>query len=69
MSAVISDIIKDSIAEELEFQKGEIILSINGEKPKDMIDYRYMICSEEIEIEIQKLNNEIEVYEIEKDFD
>ena len=69
MSAIISDIIKDSIAEELEFQKGEIILSINGEKPKDMIDYRYMICSEEIEIEIQKLNNEIEVYEIEKDFD
>lgn len=69
MPAVISEILEDSIAQELEFKKGEKILSINGEKPKDMIDYRYMMCAEDIEVEIEKLNGEIEIYEIEKDFD
>lgn len=69
MPAIISEVLKDSIAEELEFQKGEKILSINGENPKDMIDYRFMMSSEEVEIEIEKLNGEIEIYEIEKDFD
>lgn len=69
MSAIISEVLKDSIAQELEFQPREKILSINGEKPKDMIDYRYMMCSEEIDVEIEKLNGEIEIYEIEKDFD
>lgn len=69
MPAVISEILEDSIAQELEFETGDKILSINGEKPKDMIDYRYMMCSEDIEVEIEKANGDIEVYEIEKDFD
>lgn len=69
MSAVISEILEDSIAQELEFEKGDKIFSINGEKPQDMIDYRYMMCSEDVEIEIEKTNGEIEVFEIEKDFD
>lgn len=69
MVAIISEVQKNSIAEELDFQKGEKLLSINGEIPKDMIDYRYLICNEDIEIEIEKLNGEIEIYEIEKDFD
>lgn len=69
MGAIISDILKDSVAEELEFEKGDELVSINGEKPQDMIDYRYMMCSEEIEIEIKKSNGDTEIYEIEKDFD
>lgn len=69
MPALISEVSKNSIAQDLEFQKGEKILSINGEKPKDLIDYKYLMCSEEIEVEIEKLNGEIEIFEIEKDFD
>ncbi len=69
MPAVISEIQKNSIAEELGFEKGDKIISINQEKPQDMIDYRYMMCAEEIEIEIEKSSGEIEIYEIEKDFD
>lgn len=69
MPAIISEVLEDSIAQELEFEKGDKIISINGEKPQDMIDYRYMMCDEEIEIEIEKSNGEIEIYEIEKDFD
>ena len=69
MPAVISEIQKNSIAEELGFEKGDKIISINQEKPQDMIDYRYMMCAEEIELEIEKNSGEIEIYEIEKDFD
>ena len=69
MSAVISEIIKNSIAEELEFEKGDKILSVNNTKMQDMIDYRFLINAEEIEIEVEKKNGEVEIYEIEKDFD
>ena len=69
MPAVISEIQKNSIAQELDFEKGDKIISINGEKPQDMIDYRYMMCAEDIELEIEKNNSDIEIYEIEKDYD
>ena len=69
MAAIISEIQKDSIAQELNFQKGEKILSINNEKLKDLIDYRYLMCAEFVDVEIEKLDGSIEIYEIEKDFD
>ena len=49
--------------------KGDKILSINGETPKDLIDYRFAINDEYLELELERKNGEIEVYEIEKDFD
>lgn len=69
MPAVISEVLEGSIAQELELEAGDKILSVNGEKPRDMIDYRYMMCAEDIDVEIEKTNGEIEIYEIEKDFD
>lgn len=69
MPAVVSEVLENSIAQELEIEKGDKIISINNEKPQDMIDYRYMMCSEEIELEIEKTNGETEIYEIEKDFE
>lgn len=69
MPAVVSEVLENSIAQELEIEKGDKIISINNEKPQDMIDYRYMMCSEEIELEIEKTNGATEIYEIEKDFD
>ena len=69
MPAIISEVTKKSIAEELCFEKGDKILKINGETPKDLIDYRFAINDEYIELEIERKNGEIEVYEIEKDFD
>lgn len=69
MPAVVSEVIKNSIAEELGFERNDIILSINGMKMTDLIDYRYVTDDEELEIEIQKNNGEIEIFEIEKDFD
>lgn len=65
---IIENIIKDSIADELELEVGDEILSINGENIKDIIDYKYLISDEYIELEIKKLNGELISFEIEKDF-
>ncbi len=69
MSAKITGVIKNSIAEELEIKAGSVLLSINGNKLRDYIDYQYMITTEELEFEIQTPEGEQEVFEIEKDFD
>lgn len=69
MSAIVDSVIKNSIAQELEIQKGDEILSINGQKMTDMIDYNFHIKSELVTIELKRKNGEIEEIEIEKDFD
>ncbi len=65
---IIEDIVLDSIAEELEIEPGDILLSINGNEVKDVIDYKYLISDDYLEVEIQKKNGEIWVLEIEKDY-
>lgn len=69
MSAIVSEVKKGSIAQELDIQSGDILLSIDGQKLSDMIDYNFYIKSEFLTVEIQKNNGEIEEIEIEKDFD
>ncbi|MBQ8887620.1 MAG: DUF512 domain-containing protein [Candidatus Gastranaerophilales bacterium] len=69
MTAKISSIQTGSIAEELEIEAGSELLSINGMKLSDYIDYQYATMTEELEFEIKTPAGEIEVYEIEKDFD
>ena len=69
MPALVSDVLIGSIAEELEISKGDILLSIDGEKMQDMIDYKFLCKNELITLEIQKANGEVEDIELEKDFD
>ncbi len=69
MPAKISGVIAGSIAEELELQEGDELLSIDGEIPQDMIDYNYLCKNELIVVEIKKSNGEIEEIELEKDYD
>lgn len=69
MPAVVSSVLADSIAEELEIEEGDILLSIDDEKLQDMIDYNYLCKNELITVEIQKKNGEIEEIELEKDYD
>lgn len=66
---IVDSTIKDSIAYELEIQKGDKIVSINSIKPKDIIEYSFIINDEEIDLIIERKNGEIEEFEIEKDFD
>lgn len=69
MPAVISSVVKNSIADELNIKPNSELLSVNGVVLKDYIDYRYAVMTEEIEFEIKTPDGEIESYEIEKDFE
>lgn len=69
MAAIVSDIVLGSIAEELEICAGDEVVSIDGNSMIDMIDYNFYCKSDFLTLEIKKLNGEIEVIELEKDFD
>ena len=66
---LISKVYKDSIADEIGIEVGDILLSINGERVEDIIQYKFLISDEYIELEIQKQNGRVYLYEIEKDYD
>lgn len=65
----IIDVLPDSIAQEIEIEVGDTLLSINDERIQDVFDYRFLMCEEELDIRIQKPNGEEWILEIEKDFD
>ncbi len=69
MPAIISEVEIGSIADELGFERGDIIRTVNNEKLRDLIDYKFAVNSEYLEIELERANGEIEEFEIEKDFD
>lgn len=68
MLAIISDVIKDSIAEELELEANDIILKINNKEVSDLIDFNFEILNEFLTLEVQKKDGSIEILEIEKDY-
>ena len=69
MPAIVNSVVENSIAQEIEIEKGDEILSIDGNKMSDMIDYNFYCKSELLTLEVKKVNGEIEEIEIEKDFD
>lgn len=69
MAAIVSSVEDGSIAEELEIEAGDELLSIDGQKMLDMIDYGFYCKSELLTLEIKKINGEIEEIELEKDYD
>lgn len=69
MPAIVNSVIENSVAEELEIEAGDEILSIDGNKMSDMIDYNFYCKSDLLTIEVKKKNGELEEIEIEKDYD
>lgn len=69
MSAIVNKVLEGSIAEELEIEAGDEIVSIDETEMSDMIDYNFLCKSDFLTIEIKKKNGEVEVVEFEKDFD
>lgn len=69
MSAIVNKVLEGSIAEELEIEAGDEIVSIDETEMSDMIDYNFLCKSDFLTIEIKKKNGEVEVVELEKDFD
>ena len=67
--AKISRVLPDSIAEEIGFEAGDAIVSINQTKPRDLIDYRFLCSDEYLELEVIDTAGDLHVIEIEKDYD
>ena len=67
--AKISRVLPDSIAEEIGFEAGDAIVSINHTQPRDLIDYRFLCSDEYLELEVVDTAGEIHQIEIEKDYD
>ncbi|MDR9404201.1 MAG: TIGR03279 family radical SAM protein [Halothece sp. Uz-M2-17] len=67
--ARISNIVPDSIGEELGFEIGDAIVAINGERPRDLIDYQYLCAEEELTLEVLDKYGETHYIELEKDYD
>ena len=63
----IKDILPDSIAEEMEIEAGDYLLTVNDTEIKDILDYKYQIFDEYIVVTIEKSNGEVWDLEIEKE--
>ena len=66
---VIKEVYPGSIAQEMEIEPGDILLSINHEVIEDVFDYRYLIKDEYIEVVIRKPDGEEWLLEIDKEYD
>ena len=51
---IIKTVEKGSIAEELEIEAGNVLLTINDEEIEDIFDYRFLIKDEYLEVVIRK---------------
>lgn len=67
--AVITRVISDSIGEEVGFEAGDAIVSINGTKPRDLIDYQFLCAEEFLDLEVVDTKGKTHQVEIEKDYD
>ncbi|MEG1705230.1 MAG: DUF512 domain-containing protein [Clostridia bacterium] len=66
-ACTIEDVVNGSISDEMGIKKGYKLISINGEKIIDILDYKYLTADEYLEIEFENLDNEIEIFEVEKE--
>src|SRR5689334_5484264 len=64
----VSQILPGSIAAELGLQPGDAVIAINGQILRDVIDYRFAMAEEQIELLVRRSDEET-IYEIEKDAD
>lgn len=64
----ITSIDNQSIAAELGLQAGDEVYRINGQRVRDILDYRFLIAEETVEVEVRR-EGESTLYEIEKDSD
>ncbi|MBR1680856.1 DUF512 domain-containing protein [bacterium] len=69
MPAIVSSVELGSIADEINIEAGDEILSIDDCKLTDLIDYNFYCKSEFLTLSVKKINGELEDIEIEKDYD
>lgn len=67
--AKITKVLPDSIAAEIGFEPGDAIVSVNGIRPRDLIDYRFLCADEVLELEVLDAAGKTHHVEIDKDYD
>ena len=67
--AKITKVLPDSIGLEMGFEPGDAIASINGTKPRDLIDYQFLCADEYLELEVIDAEGVTHNVELEKDYD
>lgn len=65
---IIDGIMPASIAEELEIERGDILVSVNDKEIVDIIDYKYIMTDEFVTLLIKKPDGELWELEIEKEY-
>ena len=65
---IIYKVTPGSIAEELEIEAGDVLVSVNGKEIEDVFDFHYAVNDEYLEILIRKANGEEWELEIEKEY-
>ena len=69
MEHIVSAVAPGSIAEELEIEPGDVLVSVNGQEPEDVFDYRYLMNEDEVLVVIRKPDGEEWELEIEKEYE
>ncbi|MBD3884382.1 TIGR03279 family radical SAM protein [Phormidium tenue FACHB-886] len=67
--ALITRVLPDSIAAEIGFEAGDRLVKINGQAPRDLIDYQFLCADEVLELEVLDSQGKTHHVEIEKDYD
>lgn len=67
--ALITAVLPDSIAAEIGFEVGDQLVSINGQHPRDLIDYQFLCADEVLALEVLDVAGKPHQVEIEKDYD
>ncbi len=67
--ALITAVLPDSIAAEIGFEVGDQLVSINGQRPRDLIDYQFLCADEVLALEVLDIAGKPHQVEIEKDYD
>lgn len=67
--ALITRVLPESIAAEVGFEPGDRLVAINGERPRDLIDYQFLCAEEALHLEVLDAQGQTHEVEIEKDAD
>jgi putative radical SAM enzyme (TIGR03279 family) len=67
--AMVAAVVPDSIAAELGFTPGDRLVAVNGERPRDLIDYQFLCSDEVLRLEVLDEQGKTHWVEIEKEPD
>lgn len=67
--ARITRVLPGSIAEDMGFEVGDRLVTINGQAPRDLIDYRFLCADEVLDLEVLDTQGKRHQVELEKDYD